>query len=340
MTARKPWWIGLCAAVVIIGPAGCGSLFKSKLGTDQQPVSDARKDNEREVRDADPPNIKSDTYLAAGRLHESQGRLVKAAEQYRLAVAAKPDSVEALNRLGITLDRLGRFKEADDAFTKAIQLAPDKAHLHNNLAFSYILQQRWREAEVSLTKAIELSPGMTRARVNLAVAAAQQGRFTDAFTHFQAVLPIEDAHYNMGLMYQSKRLNVEAAKSFKAALRANPKLVAAQQRLDALPKEVISQADQNSEISASPPPPNTVQQLAAHGVDLTPKPATRPAAVETRPAIEESRPAIEESRPAVEPMPEEQSSADPLILDVTGVTAEDIPEADEVEPDDSLPRDD
>ena len=351
MKARKLYCIVPCVAAVL-WPAGCGSLMKSDSGADQNFITDARKSRNQDARDADGPTIQPETYLAAGRLHETQGRLVKAAEQYRLAVASKPDWVEASNRLGIVLDRLGRFKEADEVFAKAIRLAPDKAHLHNNLAFSYILQQRWREAEISLTKAIEINPAMTRARVNLAMVVAQQGRFDEAFTQFKTVLPIEDAHYNMGLMYQSKRLNVEAARSFKAALKANPKLVAAQQRLDALPKDVVSQAEQtaetttvqntpavaaqNTETAASPLPEDL--QLAAVGTDLVSQPTTRPAIEQTTPTIERSSSAMEESASAteqpsatieetlstlqeestlsVEPMPEEQQVADSSVLDV------------------------
>lgn len=317
MTARMPWWTHLWAAALIVWPAGCGNLLKSKFGQDQPPRTNTQKGYMEEAPEADSPAIQPETHLAAGRLHETQGRLVRAAEQYRLAIAAKPTSIEAMNRLGIVLDRLGRFKEADEVFAKAIRLAPDQAHLHNNLAFSYILQARWREAEVSLTKAIEIDPSMARARVNLAMTLAQQGRFDDAFTHFQAVLPIEDAHYNMGLMYQSKRLSVDAAKSFKAALRANPKLVAAQQRLDSLPKDVVSQAERNSEISASPPPAGS--QLAGGAANLAPAPT---------------------SRPAIKEASAEPPAAEPLILDISTETASKDPETDEIEAADAFPRDD
>ncbi|MBP7933230.1 MAG: tetratricopeptide repeat protein [Phycisphaerae bacterium] len=303
MARRKQWWAGLCIAGLFLWPAGCGNLLKFKSDNDQKPVSDLQKGQIEDLREADSPSIQPETHLAAGRLHETQGRLVRAAEQYRLAVAAKPSSVDAWNRLGIVLDRLGRFKEADEAFTEAIRLAPDQAYLHNNIAFSYILQARWREAEVALTKAIEIDPAMARARVNLAITVAQQGRFPDAFHQFQSVLPLEDAHYNMGLMYQSKRMNVEAAKSFKAALRANPKLLAAQKRLDSLPKDTVTQAEVNTEASASPLPHSN--QLAADGVTLHPTPTTRPAIAD-----------LSRERPAVKDISHERRAAEPVVVEV------------------------
>jgi len=215
--------------------------------------------------------------MAAGRLHESQNRLARAAEQYRLAVAIKPDYVEALNRLGIVLDRLGRFKEADKAFRDAIAAAPDQAHLHNNLAFSYIMQLNWREAEIALTKALELKPDFARARVNLAMALAQQERFDEALTQFQTVLPAEDAYYNMGLMYQSKMKLVDAARSFKAALELNPQMIAARKRLEMLPPDVVSEAERQLEAIASPAP---AELAADQDADPAERPTTQPASDE------------------------------------------------------------
>ncbi len=187
--------------------------------------------------------IEAETQLAAGRLHESQNRPDDAIEQYRAAIASEPNLLAAYDRLASLLDRLGRFKESEDVYQEALKRIPDQAFLHNNLGFSYILQRRWSEAENALYRAIELKPDFARAHVNLALALAQQDRFDEAFPHFQAVLPAEDAHFNMGLMYQSRRKPVEAAKSFKTALELNPNLTAARDHLKKLPTEVLSKAD-------------------------------------------------------------------------------------------------
>ncbi len=202
--------------------------------------------------------IDARTQLAAGRLHESQNRPDDAIEQYRSAMAAQPDLLEAYDRLASLLDRLGRFKESEEVYQKALERAPDQAFLHNNLGFSYILQRRWSDAENALYRAIEIKPDFARARVNLALALAQQDRFDEAFPHFQAVLPTEDAHFNMGLMYQSKRKPVEAAKAFKTALELNPNLTAARECLKKLPTDVLSQADEllhSEKLPAAQPKP-------------------------------------------------------------------------------------
>jgi tetratricopeptide (TPR) repeat protein len=253
---------------------GCTTPAGLKTRAERQPISRLPTDQTSGTSDIQNREILPATHMAAGRLHESQSRLARAAEQYRLAVTLKPDYVAALNRLGIVLDRLGRFKEADNAFRSAIAVAADRAYLHNNLAFSYIMQLNWREAEVTLTKALELKPDFARARVNLAMALAQQERFDEALTQFQTVLPAEDAYYNMGLMYQSKRRLVEAARAFKAALELNPEMLAARKRLETLPADVVSEAERLLEAAASPLP---AKLAADESSDASERPTTQPA---------------------------------------------------------------
>src|SRR5687767_13704251 len=98
----------------------------------------------------------------------------------------------------------------------------------------------------------------------------------------------------MGLMYSSKRRPADAAVAFKNALKHNPKLVAAQKRLDALPPDVVKAVKEDSAVTASPiavapvaipasekrtPPSSQPTALAgttqpSKAVDVSPKPVT------------------------------------------------------------------
>ncbi len=199
------------------------------------------------IREADAPTIAPDTHLAAGRLHESQGRLPAAAEQYQMAVDADPNHVEALNRLGVVMTRLGQYRRAERALKKAVELAPDRAYLLNNLAYTRMAEGRWREAAELLTRAVERFPDFPKARINLAVSLAMQGDDQGALEQFELALPLEDAYYNMGMLYQSRREAVKAAHAYKLALETNPKLTAARRRLENLPAEILGQADRRIE---------------------------------------------------------------------------------------------
>jgi len=212
--------------------------------------------------------IQPETHLAAGRLHESEQQFALAVEQYQKAIELKPDFVEAYNRLGNLLVRLNRYEEAEKAYTRAIEIAPKQAHLYNNLGFCYSLQRRWDEAEKMFTQAVTLNPTFARAHVNLAMVLAQQERFDEAFNHFEEVLSLEDAYYNMGLMYRAKSRMVDAARAFQAALDVNPKLTAAQKQLEQLPTSAVEEARRQARAEASP---------ASHGTQTRPAASTRPA---------------------------------------------------------------
>jgi Flp pilus assembly protein TadD len=267
-----------CGALLGMGlgwVCGCESMqAMNQPGRDSTGSSGMSLLAPADVRDA--PSILPQTHMAAGRLHESQGRLARAAEQYRQAVALDARNLEAYNRLGVVLDRLGRFKEADEAFQQAIRLAPDQAHLRNNLGFSYMMQSRWQDAERELKAAIDMQPHFARARVNLGMVLAQQDRFDEARVQFEEALPLEDAWYNMGLMYQSRERVVEAARSFQIALETNPRLVAAQKRLDMLPPDIVSIAEAFTFERVSPAP-RVTDSPASQQEDL---PVTQPARVE------------------------------------------------------------
>lgn len=231
---------------------GCGSpdsarqkLINSANNSAQMPSWEATKQSETGM-----PDITSETYVAAGRMHETQGRLTRAAAQYRMAIQLDPQNVEAHNRLGLVLCQMQQFNEADAELAKAIGLAPDKPHLHNNLGFSYLVQMRWTEAEQSLRKALDLQPDFARAHMNLGMVLAQQDRFDDAMRHFLAVVPSEDAWFNIGLMYQSKSRPAEAARAFKTALKLSPAMVAARQCLDKLPPDASSSAQPFESLTA------------------------------------------------------------------------------------------
>lgn len=282
MTSRK--WSLAARQLTFVGAllVGCqspdASREKRMRGSGdpaQMPSWEASKQSEVGM-----PDIEPETYMAAGRLHETQGRLTRAAAQYRAALQIKPDSAEAHGRLGVVLCHMRQFKEADAELAQAIRLAPNQAHLYNNLGFSYLAQGRWAEAEQQFNKALQLKPDFARAHVNLAMVLAQQEKYEAAMQHFRLVVPLEDAWFNIGLMYQSKTRPAEAARAFKTALKLNPKLSAAQQCLDKLPPDLVAQAGPFANIASLAPAP----EMAAPAQPAAPvesvASATQPSAIE------------------------------------------------------------
>jgi len=258
----------LTASACLLG-AGCQTegLQLSKAKQDPAPVP-AKDTVQVEASSEGPPaKIEARTYLAAARLHESQNRPLQALQQYQYALAEDPQNVQILLKIGLIQDQLGNGAAAERAYRDALRHQPDNAQVLNNLAFSYILRQRWKEAEVELARALEISPDFARARINLAVVFAQQNQFEDALRQFQMVLPLEEAYYNQGLMYQSKRKSVEAAAAYKRALEANPRLVAAEEQLKRMSADVLEAADRRLQEERE-----AADRLAA----MTPDPVAEP----------------------------------------------------------------
>lgn len=192
------------------------------------------------------PKMHATTYFAHAHLLERQGNLDRAVEQYRLALEAQPDFLTARNRLGITLNKLGKHEEASNEFRKALLIKPERAFVLNNLGFSLYLEGRYAEAEQVLRRAIEQEPDFRRARMNLAIVTAKQGRFQESFDELVKACGESDAHYNLGLMQTEAAMYADAAASFDAALRLNPKLEAARQQLREVARLAATQSEGDS----------------------------------------------------------------------------------------------
>lgn len=172
----------------------------------------------------EPPTIMAETFLATGRLVESQGNLIQAAKLYQRACQARLDYVAAWNRLGIVCDKLGRYDQAAESFAQAINHAPKAAFLHNNLGFSCLLAGKYPEAEGHLRQALELNAQFQRARVNLGLALAKQGQLDQALAEFKRALPEAQAYYNMGYLHRLAGQWQQAGNCYKLALELDPDL--------------------------------------------------------------------------------------------------------------------
>ena len=75
-----------------------------------------------------------------GKARFTAGQFGLAANEFQAALVLKPDSVEILNALGATYDRLTRFDLADRYYKDALALDPKDPQTLNNLAYSLMLR--------------------------------------------------------------------------------------------------------------------------------------------------------------------------------------------------------
>jgi len=208
------------AAFLVLVGCQTASMQQSNPGLLPSPLA---TDHER--------RINASTYFAHGHLLERQFQLERAVVQYRKALRGHPDFVAALNRLGITLNKLDRHAEAAEQFQLAIAKQPTTAHLHNNLGFSLYLEGRYEDAATALQAALALQPQYARARINHALVLAKLTRFDEAFTELNEACGQADAYFNMGVMLTEAERYAEAAHYLEAALEARPTFEAARVQL-------------------------------------------------------------------------------------------------------------
>ena len=111
----------------------------------------------------------ADSY-SAGKAHFAAGQLGLALSEFEQALQEEGPSVDRLNALAATYDRLSRFDLADRTYRKALALDPNSAQTLNNIGYSYLLRGRADLASGYLAKAQSMAKSDARIGANLALA--------------------------------------------------------------------------------------------------------------------------------------------------------------------------
>jgi tetratricopeptide (TPR) repeat protein len=118
------------------------------------------------------------------------GRLEPAADDYGRYLAAHPDDMNALMRLGVTLAALNRSHDAVDVFQRAVKVAPASAVAHRNLAMALFEARNAEAAEPHAREAIRLNPTDAGAHDLLGRVLAVRGNLAEAADEFRRALEI------------------------------------------------------------------------------------------------------------------------------------------------------
>ena len=132
-----------------------------------------------------------DTLYAAGSEHmawatrsppdaSTHQRVVRAAELFERASAARPDSQPALVALGQVRQSLGEHEAAYAAFTSALAIEPHDVAVWAELCGECLALGRADEAVQAGQRAVELAPDSAGLRANLALAYLHAERLPDA----------------------------------------------------------------------------------------------------------------------------------------------------------------
>ena len=78
-----------------------------------------------------------------GKSHFGAGQFGLAVKHFQSAVDHDPASVEALNGLAASYDRLGRYDLSARYYERALSADPASSQTLNNIGYSYIMQERF-----------------------------------------------------------------------------------------------------------------------------------------------------------------------------------------------------
>jgi len=174
-----------------------------------------------EVEEAPAP-LEALAHLEEGIRLEQEGRMGKAAERYREALARDSTLEEARNRLGLLALRMGHLEEARQEFEAALRHHPESARLLNNLGLVFHLKGEFRVALALFQKAWEREPSRVESALNLALAHAQLGQREQAKALLAAVLRrderLPEGHLNLGSLLDAEGDRAGATRHYRRFL--------------------------------------------------------------------------------------------------------------------------
>jgi tetratricopeptide (TPR) repeat protein len=197
---------------------GMGDAGKARAHLDQQgPVG---------VRVADPLVDGLQELIKGERIHLIRGRMALAAQRYaeasdefRQALATRPDSVSARLNLGAVLTQTGDLPGATSQFEAVLRLDPKNTIAHYNLAVLLANESKPDQAIVHLQSVLTIDPSDLSARFLLAGQLLKSGRLEESLAAFSIVVQSdpdnEDALLNQVSLLQRKNQYKQALNSLE-----------------------------------------------------------------------------------------------------------------------------
>jgi tetratricopeptide (TPR) repeat protein len=166
----------------------------------------------------------------------------KALAEYGEALKIAPKLSDIYIRIGMIHERHKRLGEAEKAYLTAINLEPRQAIAYNNLAWIAVERNvRLDQARIWAEKAVDLRPGVPEFHDTLAWVYRARGDLDSAVSVLEKVTAGKSLQpetlYHLGIVYEEKGKQQQAASAYQKALELNKNFGQAQdaqQRLERL----------------------------------------------------------------------------------------------------------
>lgn len=161
-----------------------------------------------------------------GNILRHTGRTSEAVEHFSLAFRINPNVAVVAYNLAMALAELHRFSEALPFHRQAAALDPSNADAHSTLAFSLAQLAEYAEAEQCYLQALQIDPLHFAARINLGLALLEQERIAQALEHAQLLAQADNApgfpHKSFGVLLARLGRADRARIYFERHLAAHP----------------------------------------------------------------------------------------------------------------------
>lgn len=164
--------------------------------------------------------------LETGDGHRTRGEADAALAQYRAALEAKEDYLEAALICSAALLEQNRPKEAGDIFRRFLSKHPDSSRLHNYLGRCLFVAGEGDRGRAEFERAIELDPNFGEAYSNLGVLLWEQGQLDAALERMNRAAELApespDVIYNIGMIYAQLGQAKQATEVLQLYLELSP----------------------------------------------------------------------------------------------------------------------
>jgi serine/threonine-protein kinase len=164
-------------------------------------------------------------WVTSGRIHTERGQHEVALKQYQRAMQLAPRDQDALTGLAHGYESAGKLARAEETYKNAVAMRPDYWNGYNTLALFYYRQKRYTEGISALKQALKLTPDNNALYANLAamyLGTKDPKDFPEAERALKRSIeigPTYAAYTNLGFLYmQQKRWSDVASVSEKAVL--------------------------------------------------------------------------------------------------------------------------
>ncbi|UCF86780.1 MAG: tetratricopeptide repeat protein, partial [Nitrospiraceae bacterium] len=165
-------------------------------------------------------------YNNLGYAYKSQGNIVRAIENYKIALKINPNHDHAHNNLGVALESQGHFDKAIEHYERAIKINPEYSWPYYNLGHIYQVQNQMIKAIEYYQNAIRVDPKFSNAYYNLGQIYQSQGQIENAVKYYKSAVEFNpfyyDAYNNLGIAYNYQGFIDKAIEQYHTALTIKP----------------------------------------------------------------------------------------------------------------------